>query len=88
MAGSLFLFKLKLTIMEKPSSPNQATTQKKPKVKLSGQDGNVFNLIGLCSRALKAAGQEENAQLMSSECMHSHSYQEALGIMAKYCDIR
>ena len=34
---------------------------KKPKVKLVGQDGNVFNLMGLCSSALKKAKQEENA---------------------------
>ena len=34
----------------------------KPKVQLIGQNGNVFNLIALCSRALKEAGQVDNAK--------------------------
>ena len=29
---------------------------KKPKVKLIGEDGNVFNLMGLCVKALRKAG--------------------------------
>lgn len=64
------------------------TTNKKPVVKLSGQDGNVFILIGICSRALKDVGQEDNANRMTSEIMNSKSYDEALQIMMKYCRVR
>lgn len=60
---------------------------KKPKVKLVGQDGNVFNLIGICSRALKGAGQHEQAKEMSNKCFNSGSYHEALAIMMEYCDV-
>lgn len=59
----------------------------KPPVMLVGQDGNVFNLIGLCQRALKKVGQYENAVKMREECFSAGSYDEALAIMMKYCDI-
>ena len=32
---------------------------KKPKAKLIGADGNVFNLIGIASSSLKRAGQND-----------------------------
>lgn len=66
----------------------QGEVVKKPKVKLSGMDGNVFGLIGTCSKALKKAGQPENAKKMSEECFKAGSYNEALQIMMKYCDVR
>lgn len=59
----------------------------KPEVKLSGKDGNVFNLIGLCSKALKKAGQTDEAEQMVGECFKAGSYDEALQIMMKYCDV-
>jgi hypothetical protein len=59
----------------------------KPKVKLSGKDGNVFNLIGICSAALKKANQPDKAKEMSEKCFASGSYDEALCIMMDYCDV-
>lgn len=67
---------------------NESTSEiKKPKVKLIGKDGNIFNLIGICSRELKRAGQSDNAKKMSEECFNSGSYNEALQIIMKYCDV-
>ena len=60
---------------------------KKPKVKLSGEDGNVFNLIGICKRALVNIGEREIANKMVIECVSSGSYEEALGVMSKYVDV-
>ena len=60
---------------------------KKPKVKLVGEDGNVYNLIGICSRALKKAGQSEKAKEMSEKIFKSGSYHEALAIMMDYCEV-
>ena len=60
---------------------------KKPKVKLSGKDGNVFNLIGICSAALKKEGYREQATEMAKKCFASGSYDEALSIMMEYCDV-
>jgi hypothetical protein len=60
--------------------------ENKPKVKLVGENGNVFNLMGLCSRALKNAGQQEKATEMCEKITKSGSYNEALAIMMEYCD--
>lgn len=61
--------------------------ESKPKVKLVGEDGNVFNLIGICSRALEKAGQPDNAKSLMTECFAAESYDHALQIMMKYCDV-
>lgn len=63
------------------------TENKKPKAKVIGQDGNVFNLMGICSKALKQAGQKEQSEKMTDEIFNSGSYDEALTIMRKYCDL-
>jgi hypothetical protein len=61
--------------------------EKKPKVKLVGENGNVFNLMGICSRALKNAGQSEKAKEMCKKITSSKSYNEALSIMMEYCEV-
>jgi hypothetical protein len=63
------------------------TENQKPKAKVLGQDGNVFMLMGICSKALKNAGQDENAKQMTDEVFESKSYDEALSIMGKYCEL-
>jgi len=59
----------------------------KPRVKLVGEDGNVFNLMGICSRELKRVGQHEQSKEMCSKIMSSKSYSEALSIIMEYCDV-
>ena len=61
---------------------------RKPVVQLIGQDGNVFNLIGICSRALKKAGRLEEAKAMQERVFSCGSYEEALVIMSEYVEIR
>ena len=60
---------------------------RKPVVQLVGQDGNVFNLVGICSRALKKAGRLEEARLMQQRVFQAGSYEEALGILSEFVDI-
>lgn len=60
---------------------------KKIKVKLIGQDGNIFNLMAITRRALIKDGQEENAEKMIKEIENSGSYDEAIYIITKYVDI-
>jgi hypothetical protein len=60
---------------------------KKPVVQLVGQDGNVFNLLGICSRALKKAGKLEDAKLIQQRVFSCGSYEEALGILSEYVEI-
>lgn len=58
----------------------------KPKVKLVGQDGNIFNILGIASRALKEAGYADEAKEMQIEVFASDSYEEALAIVLQYVD--
>ena len=60
----------------------------KPTVKLVGQDGNVFNLIGLASRALKKAGQPGAAKEFTDKAFASGSYDAVLQLIMEYCDVR
>ena len=54
------------------------TERNKPDCPLIGQDGNVFNLIGIVSRTLKENGMAAEASEMSSRVFASGSYSEAL----------
>lgn len=57
-------------------------------VKLIGEDGNIFNLMGICSRELKRAGQRDEAdQLVRDIITDANSYEEALAIISEYVDI-
>ena len=62
-------------------------TTAKPKVKLIGEDSNVFKLLGICSRALKNAGQADQSKEMSKRVMACENYNVALQIMMEYCDV-
>jgi hypothetical protein len=59
----------------------------KPIAKVIGKDGNVFNLIGICGRALKQAGQREKISEMQSRIFSCGSYDNALSIMSEYCEL-
>ena len=62
----------------------------KPKCKLVGEDGNIFNLIGIASRTLKKNGQVMQANEMTRRIMQdgeAKSYEEALAIIMEYVDV-
>ena len=61
-------------------------TKNKPICKLVGSDGNIFNLLGIASRALKRAGMYKEATEMSNKVFGSGSYEEALSIILQYVD--
>lgn len=61
-------------------------TKEKPTIS-SNIDGNIFAIVGIASRALKKAGQRENAELMQGRIMAGPgSYDEALQIVMDYVD--
>ena len=62
-------------------------TEQKPTAKLVGEDGNVFNLIGICTKALKRAGKSEEAKELSERVWECGSYHEALKLMGEYVEI-
>lgn len=59
----------------------------KPDCPLIGQNGNIFNLMGIAGRTLKSHGMEEQAAEMQSRIMASKSYDEALMIIDEYVNI-
>jgi len=59
----------------------------KPTVKIIGENGNVFNVIGLCSKALKKAGMLEEAKKFKSRAINSSSYDEVLRLAMDYCEV-
>ena len=59
----------------------------KPKCKLIGKDGNIFNLMGIASRTLKRAGLEEEAKEMVDRIFKSESYDRALQIIMDYVEV-
>lgn len=62
-------------------------TEQKPDCPLIGQNGNIFNLMGIASRTLKEHGMEEQAREMRSRIMESGSYDKALVIIGDYVNI-
>ena len=61
--------------------------QQKPSCPLIGQDGNIFNLIGIAARTLRENGMREEATEMTKRVTSSGSYSEALGIIGEYVNI-
>lgn len=61
--------------------------KEKPDCPLIGQDGNIFNLMGIASRTLKANGLGEQATEMRKRITASGSYDEALCIIGEYVNI-
>ena len=60
----------------------------KPDCPLIGQDGNIFNLMGIASRTLKENGMEEQVNEMKNRIMHgAANYYEALNIIGEYVNI-
>lgn len=61
--------------------------EERPKAKMIGEDGNIFNLMGIASRTLKSAGYEEKANEMFERItFNAKSYDEALNIISEYVD--
>lgn len=60
----------------------------KPTVQLVGQDGNIFNLIGIASKELRKAGQQEQAdEMVNKITTEARSYDEALQIIMQYVEV-
>ena len=70
------------------TTEEQIAEKKKPDCPLIGQDGNVFNLIGIVSQTLRRAGMSEQATEMSSRIeTEAHNYNEALCIIMEYVNV-
>ena len=60
----------------------------KLKCRLIGEDGNIFNLMGIVSRTLKEAREPEKAEEMIRRITSdAKSYDEALAMLMEYVDV-
>lgn len=60
---------------------------KKPVVKLIGEDGNVFSIIGRVSKALKHEGMNDKAKEFTDKTFASNSYEEVLKLVMDYVEV-
>ena len=58
----------------------------RPKMKLMGQDGNIFSILGRASRLLKENGQPDQAKEMCDRVYQSGNYYKALNIISEYVE--
>ena len=60
--------------------------QNKPKAPIINADGNIYNLMGIASKALRHEGLHEEAKTMTERIFKSSSYPEALSIIQEYIE--
>jgi len=60
----------------------------KPVCKLTGEDGNVFNVIGVVSKCLKANGFRDEGNEFTSRAFTCSSYDEVLRLAATYVEVK
>lgn len=59
----------------------------KPECRLIGENGNIFNLMGIASNTLKHHGMREQAEEMKARIRESKSYDDAIQIIMDYVKI-
>lgn len=59
----------------------------KPTVKLIGEDGNIFFIMGKVARELKRNGMRAEADEYTNKVLNCKSYNEALQITMQYVDV-
>lgn len=56
-------------------------------VQLTGEDGNVFNLLSIVSKQLINAGYKEEAKELSERLWEQDSYDNALMLFKEYVNV-
>ncbi|MFJ1837855.1 hypothetical protein ACIOJ9_28795 [Streptomyces sp. NPDC088175] len=56
-------------------------------VQLSGEDGNVYSVIGIVQKALRRAGHHEAATAFGRTALGSQSYDEVIQLAMRTVDV-
>lgn len=59
----------------------------KPRCKLSGENGNIFNLVAIAVRVLRDNGKEKEADELNERVWDCETYEDALAVIGEYLDI-
>jgi hypothetical protein len=62
-------------------------TETRPSVKLVGEDGNAFAVLGACQRAARKAGWDDERWHKVRDEMMAGDYNHLLGTAMKYFDV-
>ena len=76
-----------LLLPVKKDTPSAGNKSLKPAAVLIGENGNIFNLMGIAARVLKEAGMQDQAEEMVAKVTSSQSYDEALRVLMEYVEI-
>lgn len=66
------------------NDPRIPPAPSKPKMKLLGEDGNIFAILGRAGRLLRENGQGDLVQEMTRRVQESRDYYKALNIISEY----
>lgn len=70
------------------SADEKTVQREKPDCPLIGQDGNIFNLMGIASRTLRENGMRDEAKELCQRIpTEAHNYGQALAIIGEYVNI-
>jgi len=61
---------------------------KKPICKLTGEDGNVFNIISIVNRTLKLNNMKGEAKLFMMNAFAQESYEDVLKLASEFVNIQ
>lgn len=75
-----------LIILEKELAKRRINSDKPP-CQLTGQDGNVFSIIGRVSRTLKNAGLRAQSAEFCRRAMKSSKYEDVLTLCEEYVEV-
>lgn len=80
-------FQLEFVEVDTHTQKDEVKHTIKPKCKLIGEDGNIFNIMGIASRALRFAGLADKVSEMQNRVTSSDSYSKALSIICEYVEV-
>jgi len=67
--------------------PKSKSTQTGITVQLTGQNGNIFSIMGRVQRAMNLGGFRDEAKELVAKVTSSRSYPDALDIIADYVEV-
>lgn len=79
-------FTFEVEQVQSEESVKKQPVPKRPKMKLVGEDGNIFAILGRASRLLRENGQSEQAKVMCDRVYQSGNYYKALNIISEYVE--
>lgn len=77
-------FAFEVVSVQSEESVKKPPVPKRPTMKLIGEDGNIFAILGRASRLLRENGKQEQAKEMTNRVFRSVDYYSALNIISEY----